>query len=35
MGTAIERVFLSKSKGYLKLEKYDGKSWELVEIVSN
>lgn len=30
---AIEIIFWSKSKGYIRFDKYDGTSWSLIEII--
>lgn len=30
---AIETIYWSKSKGYIRLDKYDGTYWELIEII--
>ena len=31
--TAIEIIFWSKNKGYIRFDKYDGTSWRLIEII--
>lgn len=31
--TAVELFYWSKSKGYIRFDKYDGTTWELVEII--
>lgn len=33
--TAIEIIYWSKSKGYVRFDKYDGTTWKLVEIIES
>lgn len=33
--SAIEIIYWSKSKGYIRFDKYDGTSWKLVEIIGS